>query len=150
MQGRILGIDYGGKRIGLAVSDPSGIIARGLPTIANRGLPDVLDRIKRIVLEFGITEIVVGYPLTMKAKAGQAAQSTDRFMSALRKSLHLPTVAWDERLTSKLAERTIRELGKSPGKNKEKVDELAAVFILQSYLDRGNNRRSQPFSDPFI
>lgn len=135
MHGRALGIDYGRKRIGLALSDPLGIIAQGLPTIANESLPNLLTKLETIIKEHKIKEIVVGLPITMKAETGVAAQVTNTFVTALKSRFNLPTVVWDERFTSVMAERTVKELGKSPSKNKGKVDEISAVLILQNYLD---------------
>ncbi len=135
MQGRILGIDYGTKRIGLAVSDPMATIAQGLPTIANGSLPKVMTQLGNIITTHEINKIVVGFPITMKAEVGKAAQFTDKFITALKNQFELPIMIWDERLTSVLARRTMKALGKSPSKNKSKVDEIAAILILQSYLD---------------
>ena len=135
MQGRILGIDYGKKRIGLAVSDPMRKIAQGLPTIANSSLPGIFTELENIISTHEINKIVVGFPITMKAEVGKAAQATDKFVTALKNRFDLPIMVWDERLTSVLARRTIKEFGKSPSKNKSKVDEIAAILILQSYLD---------------
>ncbi len=135
MLGRILGIDYGKKRIGLAVSDPMRKIARGLPTIENCSLPEVFTELENIINNQEVIKIVVGFPITMKAEVGKAAQVTDKFVTALKNRFELPTVVWDERLTSVLAKRTMQEYGKSPSKNKSKVDEIAAILILQSYLD---------------
>ncbi len=135
MQGRILGIDYGKKRIGLAVSDPMRKIAQGLPTLANTSLAQVFTELENIISDHEINKIVIGLPITMKAEVGKAAQVTNKFVTALKNRFELPTMVWDERLTSVLARRTMKELGKSPSKNKNKVDEIAAILILQSYLD---------------
>ena len=135
MQGRILGIDYGKKRIGLAVSDPMRTIAQGLPTIVNSSLPEVFIQLGNIITNRQINKIVVGFPITMKAEVGKAAQVTEKFVKALKSQFELPVMVWDERLTSVLARRTMTALGKSPSKNKSKVDEIAAILILQSYLD---------------
>ena len=133
--GRILGIDYGKKRIGLAVSDPMRKIAQGLPTLTNSNLAQVFTDLENIISEHEIKKIVIGLPITMKAEVGRAAQVTNKFVTALKSRFELPTVVWDERLTSVLAKRTMKEYGKSPSKNKSKVDEIAAILILQSYLD---------------
>ena len=135
MQGRILGIDYGKKRIGLAVSDPMATIAQGLPTIVNSSLPEVFTQLANIITNQQINKIVVGFPITMKAEVGKAAQVTEKFVKALKSQFELPVMVWDERLTSVLARRTMTALGKSPSKNKGRVDEIAAMLILQSYLD---------------
>ncbi len=119
----------------MAVSDPMRKIAQGLPTLTNSNLAQVFTDLKNIISEHEIKKIVIGLPITMKAEVGKAAQVTNKFVTALKDRFELPTMVWDERLTSVLARRTMRELGKSPSKNKNKVDEIAAILILQSYLD---------------
>jgi len=119
----------------LAVSDPMRKIAQGLPTLTNSNLAQVFTDLGNIISEHEIKKIVIGLPITMKAEVGKAAQVTNKFVTALKDRFELPTMVWDERLTSVLARRTMRELGKSPSKNKNKVDEIAAILILQSYLD---------------
>jgi len=119
----------------LAVSDPMRKIAQGLPTLTNSNLAQVFTDLENIISEHEIKKIVIGLPITMKAEVGKAAQVTNKFVTALKDRFELPTMVWDERLTSVLARRTMRELGKSPSKNKNKVDEIAAILILQSYLD---------------
>lgn len=119
----------------MAVSDPMRKIAQGLPTLTNSNLAQVFTDLGNIISEHEIKKIVIGLPITMKAEVGKAAQVTNKFVTALKDRFELPTMVWDERLTSVLARRTMRELGKSPSKNKNKVDEIAAILILQSYLD---------------
>lgn len=119
----------------MAVSDPMRKIAQGLPTLTNSNLAQVFTDLENIISEHEIKKIVIGLPITMKAEVGRAAQVTNKFVTALKDRFELPTMVWDERLTSVLARRTMRELGKSPSKNKNKVDEIAAILILQSYLD---------------
>lgn len=119
----------------MAVSDPMRKIAQGLPTLTNSNLAQVFTDLGNIISEHEIKKIVIGLPITMKAEVGKAAQVTNKFVTALKYRFELPTMVWDERLTSVLARRTMRELGKSPSKNKNKVDEIAAILILQSYLD---------------
>lgn len=119
----------------MAISDPMRKIAQGLPTLTNSNLAQVFTDLGNIISEHEIKKIVIGLPITMKAEVGKAAQVTNKFVTALKDRFELPTMVWDERLTSVLARRTMRELGKSPSKNKNKVDEIAAILILQSYLD---------------
>jgi len=119
----------------LAISDPMRKIAQGLPTLANSSLAQVFTELENIISDHDINKIVIGLPVTMKAEVGKAAQVTNKFVTALKNRFELPTMVWDERLTSVLARRTMKELGKSPSKNKNKVDEIAAILILQSYLD---------------
>lgn len=134
-QGRLLAIDYGQKRIGVAVSDPTRTIAQGLPTIVYKSLPEALEKIDELVEEYQIQLVVVGMPLTMNGEVGSAARKVEVFVGFLKKRYSVPVVLWDERLTSVVAAKTIRESGKSPSRNKSKIDELAARLILQNYLD---------------
>lgn len=134
-QGRLLAIDYGQKRIGVAVSDPTRTIAQGLPTIVYKSLPEALEKIDKLVEEYQIQLVVVGMPLTMNGEVGLAARKVEVFVGFLKKRYSVPVVLWDERLTSVVAAKTIRESGKSPSRNKSKIDELAARLILQNYLD---------------
>jgi len=140
---RVLGIDYGVKRIGLAVSDPTGLIAQGLPTLSHKSLPKTLESLENIVHELGVRLVVVGFPLTMRGEIGDMADKTEKFMQRLRERLDVPVEAWDERLTTVLAHRTAKEYGKSPGRNKTAIDEIAATLILQNYLDRQRAKMSK-------
>lgn len=137
---RVLGIDYGAKRIGVAVSDPTGLIARGLPTISHESLPKTLELLENLVHELGVRLVVVGFPLTLRGEVGHMADKTERFMQKLRERLDVPVEAWDERLTTALAHRTAKEYGKSPGRNKTAIDEIAATLILQNFLDHQRSK----------
>ena len=131
---RILGIDYGERRIGLAVSDPGAIIARGLPTLRNEGEAKALAAIRRLVEDYGVGEIVVGLPRNMDDSLGPQAHKTMRFaeeLKALGRRVHLV----DERLTTEQAKRAMAEAGLSRGQQHRRVDRLAAQLILQIYLD---------------
>lgn len=134
-QGRIFGIDYGQKRIGVAVSDPSCTVAQGLPTIVYKSLPEALTKLDTFVEAYEVRRFVVGVPLTMKGEVGFAAKKVARFAEALEARYSVPVISRDERFTSVAAARTIMESGKKPSRNKAKIDELAARFILQDYLD---------------
>lgn len=136
LKGRILAIDFGLKRIGVAVSDPLGITAQGLPTIVYERLPEALTKLEDIIVKYSIIKLVVGFPLNMKGETGTAAKNVKKFVEKLKEEYSLTTILWDERLTSVQAERTIREIGKSPSRNKTKLDQISAILILQSYLDR--------------
>jgi putative Holliday junction resolvase len=135
-RGRILAIDYGKRRIGVAISDPLGMIASGLPTIVYESLPQALTKLADIAAHYQVSAVVVGQPLTLKGEDGEASQSASLFIASLRKKIAVPVYSWDERFTSVLAQRTLRAMGKAPSRNKHKIDELSAVFLLQSYLDR--------------
>ena len=132
---RILGIDFGEKRIGLAVSDPLRITAQMLPTLKVRKREEIFFEINKIITEKNVIEIVVGMPLNLKGDKGITALKVDDFVQKLKEQCQLPVHTWDERFTSLVAERTIRESGKSPSRNKSKVDQISAVLILQAYLD---------------
>jgi len=132
---RILGLDLGEKRIGVAVSDPLHIIAQGLPTIQYDKFEIALERISDIIREYSVSKIVVGLPVTMRGEIGPMARRTLEQINFLKATLNIPVETIDERLTSRSAEQTLRDLGKSPSRNKAKIDELAASFILQTYLD---------------
>ncbi len=132
---RVLGLDLGEKRIGLAVSDPMFIIAQGLPTIEYTEFKTALARIIAVIEEYSVCKVVVGLPLTMRGEIGNMAEKSLKLIDLIKSAIRVPVDTIDERLTSRAAEQALRELGKSPSRNKSKIDELAASFILQTYLD---------------
>lgn len=132
---RILAIDYGKKRFGLAISDPLGLTAQGLPTLVSQGRKCDLEKMKEIVRANGVEKIIVGLPRKMDGTLGQAAKEVLSFVEQLRKHLSLPVITRDERLTTKRAEREMISAGLSRAKRKSRRDKIAAQFILQSYLD---------------
>jgi putative Holliday junction resolvase len=138
--GRILAIDYGARRVGIAVSDPLRLTAQSLPTMEARGLQKVLSELEAIIADKNVAEIVVGMPLNLKGEKSAAAQKVENFMQHLQNRFKLPVHSWDERWTSIAAKRTIWEFGKSPSRHKEKVDQISAILILQSFLDHLNHR----------
>jgi putative Holliday junction resolvase len=133
--GRILGIDYGARRIGVALSDPLRISAQSLPTIKIRALEQLFSELEKIVRDKNVTEIVVGMPLNLKGERSKAALTVEKFIQQLKIRFNLPVHSWDERWTSIAAQRTILEFGKSPSRHKDKVDQISALLILQSFLD---------------
>ena len=136
--GRILGVDLGTRRIGLAVSDPSGVIASPLRVIERRGDPDA-DRaaILAAAREAEAERIVVGLPTELSGRAGPAARTARAEVEALRAAApDLPVVLVDERLTTVIAERSLVQAGVRRKDRRAKVDKVAAAVILQSYLDR--------------
>ena len=133
--GRILGIDPGQRRVGLAVSDPLRLTAQSLPTINVRGMKQLFSELERIIQAQHVTEIVVGLPLNLNGEKGQSAHNVEQFIENLKNRFTLPVHTWDERWSTIAAHRTIREFGKSPSRNKEKVDQIAAAIILQGFLD---------------
>jgi putative pre-16S rRNA nuclease len=138
---RILGLDVGSKTIGLAVSDPLGITAQGLETIRRQNKRLDFGQLERVVQDYAVAEIVVGYPLRMSGAEGIQAEKMQRFAEELRQRFQLPVHLWDERLTSAEANRVLRDSEMSIQRRGEVVDRLAAVLILQSWLDtRGNDQ----------
>ena len=135
---RILGLDFGAKTIGVAVSDELLLTAQGLEIIRRQSqnkLRQSLARIQTIVEEYQIGSIVLGYPKNMNNTEGERCEKTKEFAEMLERRTGLPVVLWDERLTTVAADRHMMELGIRREKRKEYVDEIAAVFILQGYLD---------------
>jgi len=125
----------GSKTIGLAVSDPLGITAQGLQTIRRKNKRLDFEQLGRVIVEYEITEIVVGLPLRMSGAEGTQAEKMHGFAEELRQKFGLPVHLWDERLTSAEADRLLRESEMSIKRRGEVVDRLAAVLILQSWLD---------------
>jgi putative Holliday junction resolvase len=133
---RILAVDWGERRIGLAVSDPQGIIATGLQTVTARSEADGVARVAAAAAEREVDRIVVGLPLLMSGERGQAAESAQRFADALAHRTGLPVDTYDERLTSALSARRLREVGVKTGHSRARVDQGAAVALLESFLLR--------------
>jgi putative Holliday junction resolvase len=132
---RILGLDVGSKTIGLAVSDPLGITAQGLVTIRRKNKRADFEQLEKLIQNYQIAEIVVGYPLRMSGDEGIQAEKMQRFAEELRKRFRLPVHLWDERLTSAQANRVLRETDMSIKRRSQAVDRMAAVLILQSWMD---------------
>ncbi len=134
--GRILGIDFGTRRIGLAVTDPLGLTAQGLPTLLRKNKRTDLAEMQRILAEYEVREIVVGLPLRLSGAESASTAKASEFAALLQKTFKLPVHLWDERLTSVEANRVLRESEMSISRRAETVDRLAAVLILQAFLDR--------------
>jgi putative Holliday junction resolvase len=132
---RILGLDVGSKRIGLAISDPLGITAQGLATLQRQNKRLDFEKLEKIIQEYGVTQIVVGLPLRMSGLEGTQAEKMQLFAEELRKRFQLPVHLWDERLTSAQANRLLRETEMSIKRRGEVVDQMAAVLILQSFME---------------
>ena len=137
---RVLGIDYGDRRIGLAMSDALGLAAHGLPTLENQSEEAVLDALRAIIEEHKVEQIIVGLPRNMNGSLGPQARKAKRFADTLR-ALGLPVHLMDERLTSERARRVLSDAGLSRAKRRRRVDRMAAQFILQLYLDLTRNAR---------
>lgn len=136
VEGRILALDLGKKRIGLAMSDQLGITAQGLPTLQRTNIREDLDALARLIGQHGVTLLLVGNPLHMSGKEGRQTEYTREFADRLQKKTGLEVRFWDERLTTVEAQRVLRESGISIEKRARAVDRLAAVILLESYLDR--------------
>jgi len=134
--GRILGMDVGSRRIGLAVSDELGITAQGLETLERKNKRHDFERLERVIRAYGVKEIVVGLPLRMSGVEGAQAGTMQAFAEELRRHFGLPVHLWDERLTSAEANRLLRATDLSITKRGKAVDRMAAVLILQGWMER--------------
>ena len=135
---RIMGLDFGSRTTGVAVSDPLGITAQGVETIVRKDenkLRQTCARIEELIKEYEIEEIVLGYPKNMNNTAGERAEKTEAFKAMLERRTGKPVILWDERLTTIAAERVLMESGVRRENRKAVVDKIAAVLILQGYLD---------------
>ncbi len=132
---RILGLDYGSKRIGVAVCDELGLTAQGLATIARKNRGRDMEAIAELVRGYGVERIVVGYPVRLDGTEGIQCEKVNRFVSLLESSFPIPVVRWDETLTTWEAESLLQETGTRRRKRKAAVDRVAACLILQDYLD---------------
>ena len=133
---RILGLDYGSRRIGVALSDALGIVAQPVKTIVYNNSDDLWPKLDAVRNSYSISAIVLGMPLNMDGSKSATLKDVESFGRELKKRYSIPVEYWDERLSSQAAEKTIRTLGKKPSRIKEQIDKMAAVWILQGYLDR--------------
>jgi len=138
---RILGLDYGEKRLGLAISDEMGITAQGLPTLTRKGLDKDLAALEKVIRQFGVDRMVIGYPLRLNGTEGIQCEKVNRFAGILEKRFSVPILKWDETLTTSQAEEILTEVRVSRKKRKAVVDKLAAMIILQGYLDHSKEKR---------
>lgn len=137
MKNRIMGLDYGDARTGVAISDLLGITAQGLESIAHgENQKMLLNRLAEIIEEYQIEKIVIGYPLNMNATKGPRAEKTDKFIEKLKNRFKIEVIKMDERLTTVSAHRTMTELSVGKDKKKKIVDTISAQYILQMYLDK--------------
>lgn len=131
---RYLGIDFGSSRIGIAISDELGMLAHPLETVPNDA--SFLSRLRKIVLEKGVSRMVVGIPRNMDGSYGPAAEKAKLFLSELKSQFkELQLIAWDERLTTMEAQRLLHAAGRDVKKSRPVIDQVAAQVLLQSYLD---------------
>jgi putative holliday junction resolvase len=140
---RVLAVDWGERRIGLAVSDPREVIASGLETLRVRSAAQGVQDVVRVARETEADCVVVGLPLLMGGGRGTAAAAAQRFADQVREQSGLPVETYDERLTSALSERRLHETGVRVGHSKERVDQGAAVALLESFLARLRARRAR-------
>jgi putative holliday junction resolvase len=134
--GRILALDFGSRRIGLAVSDPLGITAQGLSTLLRKNKRTDLAHLREVITAHDVREIVVGLPLRLSGADSSSTEKAREYAELLKKEFALPVHLWDERFTSVEANRVLRESEMSIKKRGEAVDRLSAVLILQAFLQR--------------
>lgn len=146
--GRVLGLDLGDRRIGIAMSDATRTLASGRDVYQRRSLDEDLEHLEKLVKEESISEIVLGLPCNMDGTLGERAQKTLRFKALLEEKLKLPVVLFDERLTTEEAERVLLSADVSRKKRKRVIDQLAAVIILQRYLDQREKSPNNPSCRP--
>ncbi len=130
-----MGLDVGSRRIGIAISDPLGITAQGLETLQRQNKKEDYRRLGALIEQYRVAEIVVGYPLRMSGAEGTQAEKMQAFAEELRKRFKIPVHLWDERLTSAEANRVLRESAMSIKRRGEAVDRMAAILILQSWME---------------
>lgn len=136
---RILGIDFGLKRIGLAISDESAIIGHGIGTIRRTDTVRDIGEIKKTIDHYGVDKMVIGLPKNMNGTLGKSAEEVLAFIEELQKNTSVPVETWDERLSTVAAERVLLDADMSRKKRKGVIDKVAASIILQNYLDHMNS-----------
>ena len=142
---RILGLDYGSKTVGVAVSDPLGFTAQGVEIIRRKSenkMRQTLARIEELIAQYQVEEIVLGYPKNMNDSLGERVEKTLAFKEMLERRSGLTVHLWDERLTTVAADKAMMEAGIRREDRKEYVDQIAAVFILQGFLDLRKNKEN--------
>ena len=136
LEERYLAIDYGEKRVGLALSDPTRTIAQSLETIVYQSRKNLIAILKEIISQQNVKKIILGLPLTMKGSDSEKTIDVRKFGAELENQIDIPLVFFDERLTSIQAQQIIRQFGKKPSKHRAKIDQIAAGILLQTYLDQ--------------
>ena len=139
-KGRVLALDLGKKRIGLALSDPLGITAQGLPTLQRTRIREDLDALAELAEKWDVRLLLMGHPLHMSGREGRQAEYTREFGDRLAVRTGLPIRYWDERLTTVEAQRVLKSSGISVAKRASAVDQLSAQILLASYLDQEGER----------
>lgn len=139
-----MGLDIGSHTIGVALSDELGITAQGLKTIRRKSFSEDLKELNQIIQQFDVHKIVAGLPKNMNGSLGRQAELILKWIQTVQKELALPIVTWDERLTTVGASKILLEADLSRKKRKGVIDKIAAVLILQGYLDQIRNRKDEP------
>lgn len=137
--GRVLGLDVGERRIGVALSDPLGLTAQRLTVVGRHGLARDVDAVAAVANEHEVDAVIVGLPLTLQGHRGEQANRVLAFVEALRGKLRCPVRLWDERLTTVQGERALLETGATRRQRRRLIDQIAAQLILQAYLDARSN-----------
>jgi len=132
---RILALDYGDKKIGIAISDPMQIIAKPFKTLVNTTNKNIFLELNQIISEYDVEKIVVGLPITLKNKYSVQTEKVSVFIELLKSNIPIPVDSYDERLSSKIAIQSLIEQGIKTGHNKKEIDKTAAAIFLQNYLD---------------
>jgi putative Holliday junction resolvase len=132
---RVMGIDYGDARIGIAVSDAMGWTAQGVETIHRKNEEADLNRISELIRQYDVGTLVLGFPKNMNGTIGPRGELSQQFAELLKEKFGLPVILWDERLSTMAAERMLLSADVSRKKRKQVVDKMAAAIILQNYLD---------------
>jgi putative Holliday junction resolvase len=144
-QMRIMGLDVGSHTIGVAVSDELGITAQGVKTIRRKSKDEDSKEIIKIIDQFDIGKIVVGLPKNMDGTLGKQAEMVFQWIKTLKEKIHFPVVTWDERFSTIEASKVLLEADLSRKKRKKVIDKLAAVLILQGYINKGWNQSDESF-----
>lgn len=147
---RIMGLDYGSKTVGVAVCDPLGLTAQAVETVVRKEenkLRQTCQRIEALIREYEITTIVLGYPKNMDDSVGERGRKTEEFKCMLERRTGLPVILWDERLTTVEADEILEESGVPRRERKKVIDQVAAVLILESYLNTTESERKKEQSN---
>ena len=134
--GRILALDMGEKRVGLAISDPLGVIAQPLKTIQRQSNNQLISELKKVIGENAVEKVVIGNPMRLNGDKSRMTIAIEEIISRLREEISIPMVFEDERFTTRMAISSLHQMGKKVGKARDKIDQIAAAHILQLYLER--------------
>ncbi len=145
---RVMALDLGERRIGVAISDPTRILARSLCVLERRSKKEDFTAIAELVREHGVDLVVVGHPRSLDGTIGPQARRVQRYADALAEVLPVPLILWDERLSTSTAEQLMIEAGRPARKRRKRIDAVAAAVILQDYLDAQAPDQSRDFMDP--